>query len=257
MPKFSRIFRILIDRGTDFVFEHISTSGKEKTVSLPPRLRKFEVGAAELLARSEELLGRAAGSLGVGEEEGVREFNIEYCLECCDKHVGGSSKILEEAMTFYDRDGFMSERVQNKVRAVVKEMAGMYDDIPRESPPRVRRVLDRSDEIRKSIWNKGLELGLGKRDDLAEIKAEVDGLRDYVFDVAKEEIGGGSVKYCAEWGAKDLGECAELWRRARREEGFEEGISQKEFEDRLSRLTGKKFETKWDDKGRLMKIKVK
>ena len=60
------------------MFEHISTSGKEKTVSLPPRLRKFETGAAELLARSEEMLGRAAGSLGAGEEE--KEHSYEFGL---------------------------------------------------------------------------------------------------------------------------------------------------------------------------------
>ena len=256
MPKFSRILGILIDKGTDIMFEHISTSGKEKTVSLPPRLRKYKAGAAELLARSEEMLGRAAGSLGASEEgERISKGDVDYCLECCDRHLGVIRDALSD-VTRWLQVGEREEKIMGKVMDVSEAMNGMERDLKTvEGEPLIRGLHRDARLFRKMYWD--MRFGSEPTVEKARVLLkETQKLHKSVYEIAPKVKGGGFFKYCSEWGASDIGDCVKLFMRAQQIGGYEP-VTKEEFAETFLKLTGRKAETNWDEKGRLKQIEVK
>ena len=178
--------------------------------------------------------------------------DLDYCLECFVKHLGGSSKLLDEAIDFYRADGGMTERLKEKVRAVNDELAGMKDDVSADSPEEVKAIYDRSRQIRKKIWNKKLSRGGGSEADLAEVKAEVDEQLRRTYEVAEREEERQLervTRTCDEWG---LGrECKLLLRRVARGE-----LKPDEFKGRFEdKYGGKGFTVEFDERN--IKIKRK
>lgn len=250
MPKASAFIRALIDKGIDAVFDSLATKQEEKKIELPPALNKYWIEADKLLHGAESVLGRHGPSISVPKAETQTPQSLVYCLECCDKHFSGGSKLLEEAIIFYDRAGRMSGDVTGKVRTVVNELAGVHDDIKPKSPAEVMNLLHEADRIRKSVWVKGLELGLGTREDLVRLKDEVDNLKTMTYEVASKVLAG-PMKWCRGWGAKDMSGCIELV-----ESAMQGKAKPGDFNEKFEELTGKKPEAEWDDKGRVTKIKL-
>jgi len=258
---FSELLRTLIRFGIDAGFMiWRSKVAKERELSIPKTLEPYFKSAEELLRKAEE---RSKGEYEemveairkeVREEApaGLGRGEIAYCLECIEKHIGGASKLLEEAIVFYDRAGKMDEKVQRKIRSVVSELAGMHDDVPPGSPKLIMDLLHRADSIRKKIWGKKLEIGLGVREDLLEIKREIDSLYERVFDVAQRVRVGGPMQWCKEWAGENFRPCYELMKRAMKEEGYKP-ITKEEFEEEFYRLTRRRLKkTVWDAEGRLI-----
>jgi len=270
--RIANIIRTLINRSVDMVVSHAEKRHR-KSPPEPEFPAELEKIAKELDAQADKIWESPSELLKAREATAVPEAatptppspevtvetippsELEYCLECCDKHTGAGAKLMEEAIVFYDRAGEMSPEVTKKVRAVVDELAGMHDDVKPGSPEEVMAVLHRADDIRKEIWGRKLELGLGSREDLVAIKGMLSSLRDEIFSVAERYVGGGAIAWCKEWGAKDVRACYELFCRAKQEEGYEP-ISKEEFERRFSELTNKRVATEWDERGRLKKLRL-
>jgi len=114
------------------------------------------------------------------------EEKARTCTECFDKHLGGSAKLCEEGLDFYQRDGELTQRVQAKFRAIRRELAGMSDDIFEGAPSELREVYDEAQLVRKEIWSLGLTQGIGgTRDDMERICGRLKQLQDRVNEYAK------------------------------------------------------------------------
>jgi len=258
MARKSRIFRDIYNAILDLIFSGAEADIKKKMrEARHPKVSSPELNA---LARQHEAQAEAllraipyAPAAEVEKPSEMKEETLRYCLECCDKHSGACVKLSEEALIFYDRAGKMDESVQAKVRSIVNELAGMYDDIKPGSPEKVTALLHEADSIRKWVWDKGLELGLGSREDLIKLRDRLESFRSKVFQTAQQVLGGAVVRWCKEWCAKDIEAGVGLWKRAEQEEGYAP-ISREEFERRFYELTGKRCKTEWDEQGRIRRL---
>jgi len=114
---------------------------------------------------------------------------LEYCLECFSKHLGRASEYFSEAVDFYQRDNVLTERVQKKIRAASDTLGAMEDDLTDKAPMQVRAIYDQAQEIRKNLWSKGLDVGLGEVQDILTLKRDVGSLQETLYGVKKELTG--------------------------------------------------------------------
>lgn len=260
MGALTRFLKALSDKGVDLIFEYLG-EGESAKVELPAELRKYEVGAAELLGRSDELLGGTSelgeiGATEMGEEgERVSKGNVDYCLECCDRHLGVIRDALSDVIRWI-QVGEREEKIMEKIMDVSEAMNGMEMDLKTVEGEALIHDLHRDARVfRKMYWDMrvGSEPTVEKARTLLK---EAEKLQKSVYEVAPKVKGGGFFKYCGEWGASDIGDCVKLMMRAQQIGGYEP-VTKEDFEPRFHELTGRKAETNWDEKGRLTKITVK
>ena len=244
MPRFSRILRVLLDKGVDMIFEGASRP-KPVEITPPPELREAYAGADELLAKSREILGPTPA-----ESKGTI-WTPDYCLECSERHIGIIRDALSDVIRWIP-GGESKEKITEKVMDVNEALNGMESDLQKGiGEPLIKDFYERQRSLRKLYWS----MRFGSKPTVEKAKTlrnESDQLLKRLYEVAPEVKGGGVYKYCQEWGAKNLAECVRLWQR-----GQEGGITPKEFEERFHQLTGKRADTEWDERGRIVKVRVK
>jgi len=250
VPKFSRIIKPIMDHTIDALFEsYASKKGKVSPVYLPPILRGVESRAEEILRRAGEIHREVSGIVG---GESVPVHSIGYCLECCEKHFAKSSKLMEEAIQRLEAREPL-EKVTEKVRAVVRELAGLEDDIPPTVPDVDIRELDRrARSLRKSMWEKRLSL-TPTLEGLREAKVEIDSMLKETYNILErkeKKYFAGLRKGCEEWGVafgwsrKQVDRCAELMRRFQKKE-----LTDKEFKQIFESEFGKWFRVRMTKEG--------
>jgi hypothetical protein len=109
---------------------------------------------------------------------------IDYCLECLSKHLNTAKVLTREAIQRIEA-GEPAEMVLEKVRGTVAELAGAEDDSNSVTDQEVRKLNETIRSIRKTIWNKGLELEPGSKDDLTSIYSQIDSALNQTYSVAK------------------------------------------------------------------------
>lgn len=177
-----------------------------------------------------------------------------YCLECLNKHYSTALKYIEEAE---DRSLKSGQGVQDKVRVALKEIAGSEDDFGLSDDPDFQRSLDKvkgvQRAIRKKIRAKNLTTINTSKEDLREIKNDLQGLLNETYKLA-EEAGpeaGPIANACYQWGAKDVEKCEELMNML-----AEGKIDNKErFERELGEQIGKEVELVKTERGSKIKVK--
>jgi hypothetical protein len=117
---------------------------------------------------------------------------LDYCLECCEKHLQTASVLMREALQRLEECNtktncepccIKTEYILEKIRNTVKELAGAEDDTIRNTyDETVRQINNEIRMIRKTIWGKKLSVGGGTKGDLIEIKNKIDKLIDKVYE---------------------------------------------------------------------------
>jgi len=246
-PRFSRILRTFIDHGIDIVFEAFSPKSKPET-KMPPELRPYEEEATRLLAEAEA----TAESVGAVPKpvEGETAWTPEYCLECCDRHIG----IIRDALSDVERwtlAGESREKIMEKVADFNEAMAGMESDLKKGlAEPLIGEFYEDQRTLRKLAWD--MRFGAEPTAEKARtLKAEADRLLAKLYEIAPKVPGGGIFRWMKEWGCKDIGEGVRLWLSAQ-----EGAVGREEFERRFHELTGKRCRTEWDERGRIKGLKL-
>jgi hypothetical protein len=117
---------------------------------------------------------------------------LDYCLECCEKHLQTASVLMREALQRLEECNtktncepccLKTEYILEKIRNTVKELAGAEDDTIRNTyDETVRQINNEIRMIRKTTWEKKLSVGRGTKQDLIEIKNKIDELIDKVYE---------------------------------------------------------------------------
>ena len=112
------------------------------------------------------------------------EEDIDYCLECIEKHLQTAKVLMREAIQ-RAAAGEPTEKVVEKIRGVVEELAGAEDDSDTTTDMDVRRLNSKIRALRKEIWRRGLSVRGGTLEELNEIKRKIDALVDEAYRVAE------------------------------------------------------------------------
>ena len=114
----------------------------------------------------------------------------EYCFECLERHFSKAYGLLEEADRFSLKTGKLTPEATIKVRKAIEELVTAEDDIGNTvfRNPELRKmadqIKDKMRDIRKKAWSKRLSLGMATLEDLREVKAEFDKLRNMTYQAA-------------------------------------------------------------------------
>jgi len=108
------------------------------------------------------------------------ERSVEYCLDCCVKHLSAASTFLKEAIQFPD--------YREKVRDAIKELVGCEDDSLTTRNEEVQKLNSAVRSLRKRLWASPVALGMGDRKEIEMFKSEIDKLLDGVYEIRKREI---------------------------------------------------------------------
>ncbi|MDI6860307.1 MAG: hypothetical protein QMC85_07415, partial [Methanocellales archaeon] len=114
-------------------------------------------------------------------------MELDYCLECLEKHTQTAKVLMREAIQRAEADGISSKGVQEKMRGVVEELVGAEDDSDTVTNARVRALNKRIRSLRQKIWESKATIGGGTLKDLMDIKKELDSLVEETYETAKLE----------------------------------------------------------------------
>lgn len=141
--------------------------------------------------RSEVESSKAERESSQGYKSYDGQSDLEYCLECISgKHIPEAITLTQEAI---DRSLRSGQGVDDKMRAVVRTLAGTSDDfpsqeslseMPAEAADRFRKLQSGVREVRKKIWAKRLTRGASDKRDLEEIRRDLESLEDLGYEIS-------------------------------------------------------------------------
>lgn len=117
------------------------------------------------------------------------QSNVDYCLECCEKHSQTAKVLMREALQRAQADGPDSSGVIEKVRGVIEELSGYEDDTTTVDNENVTELNSLSRILRKYIYGTRATIGQASVEDLGEIKGMIDGLVDATYKIIEQEEG--------------------------------------------------------------------
>lgn len=117
------------------------------------------------------------------------QSNVDYCLECCEKHSQTAKVLMREALQRAQADGPDSAGVIEKVRGVIEELSGYEDDTTTVDNENVSELNSLSRTLRKYIYGTRATIGQASVEDLGDIKGMIDGLVDVTYKVIEQEEG--------------------------------------------------------------------
>jgi len=103
---------------------------------------------------------------------------VDYCLDCCSKHLSKASVFLNEAS---------QKNQKEKVKKTIMELTGCEDDSLTNQNEKIRKLNADVRAVRKEIWNSPLSLGRGSDEDLNRAREKVENLLDRVYKLREEE----------------------------------------------------------------------
>lgn len=142
--------------------------------------------------KAEELDLREAGlKEGYGHEAKSFEgqSDVDYCLECCNKHSQTASMLMTEALQRAESGGPGLPGVQEKVRAAVREITGFEDDTETVHNHAVMELNTMARALRKHIYSTKAEIGQASLEDLQGMKELVDNLVEASYLTREAEEG--------------------------------------------------------------------
>jgi len=148
--------------------------------------------AHDVRKKSEELKLRKTGlkdGYGYEAKSFEGQSDVDYCLECCNKHSQTASMLMTEALQRAEAGGPGLPGVQEKVRAAVREITGFEDDTETVNNPAVMELNTMARALRKHIYSTKAELGQASLEDLQGMKELVDNLVDASYMTREAEEG--------------------------------------------------------------------
>jgi len=103
---------------------------------------------------------------------------VDYCLDCCSKHLSKASVFLSEAS---------QKNQKEKVKKTIMELTGCEDDSLTNQNEKIRELNTDVRAVRKEIWDSPLSLGKGSSEDLNRARDKVENLLDRVYKLREEE----------------------------------------------------------------------
>ena len=115
------------------------------------------------------------------------QSDVDYCLECCNKHSQTASIFMTEALQRAVAGGPGLPGVQEKVRAAIRELTGFEDDTETVNNSAVMELNTMARTLRKHVYSTKAEIGGASLEDLQGIKELVDNLVDASYFVRQAE----------------------------------------------------------------------
>lgn len=116
------------------------------------------------------------------------QSELDYCLECCEKHGQTAKVLMREAIQRCEADGCDSEGVKEKVKGVVEELMGIENDSSSvKQNERVDAINNSARLLWKEIYAGGAELGHANKDKLKELKEKLEALTELVYQAREQE----------------------------------------------------------------------
>lgn len=122
------------------------------------------------------------------------QSNEAYCLECIEGHTMGGQTEMRHAIDRYRTAGKMTQGVTEKVRAAIKEIVGINEDVKNteDASPEVKeglnQILDEVRWIRKEfgISGRGLTRGRGDMTDLEELRGRITKMNLKAYELVEQ-----------------------------------------------------------------------
>jgi len=89
------------------------------------------------------------------------QSDVDYCLECCNKHSQTASIFMTEALQRAVAGGPGLPGVQEKVRAAIRELTGFEDDTETVNNSAVMELNTMARTLRKHVYSTKAEIGGG------------------------------------------------------------------------------------------------